>query len=272
MPVMMPPVRKLMRLGHAFEKSYDGLTTLAATLVVSVASASATSMMIRAIGLSSLPVRVDRVPDRIAEHDHGGRRGDDADEREQGHGGRQAQRLTDGLVTLAAAEPGEVGHVEGQGGPERDHAHERDREDRPEVRAPAEGAGLLEDRAEAAGLDDHPDHEGQEDDDQERGGPALEPLDRLHAPQDDDHVEGPEDREAEPRGPRLGGRVTDAERDRRRVGPPGGVAVSAGAAHRRRRTAPCRRSRSGCRTSRRPRRRASGPAGWRHRCRTTRAR
>ncbi len=56
MPVMMPPVRKLMRFGHAFEKSYDGLTTLAATLVVSVASASAASMMIRANGLSSLPV------------------------------------------------------------------------------------------------------------------------------------------------------------------------------------------------------------------------
>ena len=40
MPVMMPPVRKLIRLGQAFEKSYDGLTTLAATFVVSVASSA----------------------------------------------------------------------------------------------------------------------------------------------------------------------------------------------------------------------------------------
>ncbi len=57
MPVMMPPVRKEIRRGQAFEKSYDGLTTLAATLVVSVASARAASMMTRAIGLFSLPVR-----------------------------------------------------------------------------------------------------------------------------------------------------------------------------------------------------------------------
>ena len=40
MPVMMPPVRNEIRFGQALEKSYDGLTTLAATLVVRVASSS----------------------------------------------------------------------------------------------------------------------------------------------------------------------------------------------------------------------------------------
>ncbi len=64
MPVMMPPVRKLMRFGQRFEKSYDGLTTFAATLVVSVARARAASMMISRIGFSSMPVSCDRIPDR----------------------------------------------------------------------------------------------------------------------------------------------------------------------------------------------------------------
>ena len=44
-PVMSPPVRKEMRLGRKFEKSFDGETTFAATFVFSVATSSATSAM-----------------------------------------------------------------------------------------------------------------------------------------------------------------------------------------------------------------------------------
>src|SRR6516164_5869009 len=42
-PVMSPPVRKQIRLGRKLEKSLEGDTTLAATLVFSVASSRATS-------------------------------------------------------------------------------------------------------------------------------------------------------------------------------------------------------------------------------------
>ena len=55
-PVIRPPVRKLILLGQAFEKSYDGLTTFAATLVGQrrerQRQATVTS---RRSGLSSLP-------------------------------------------------------------------------------------------------------------------------------------------------------------------------------------------------------------------------
>ncbi len=44
-PVMMPPVRKEIRRGFRLEKSFDGETTFAATLVFSVAISSATSAM-----------------------------------------------------------------------------------------------------------------------------------------------------------------------------------------------------------------------------------
>ena len=40
-PVIRPPVRKEMRLGHRWAKSLAGLTTLAAMLVASVARHSA---------------------------------------------------------------------------------------------------------------------------------------------------------------------------------------------------------------------------------------
>jgi hypothetical protein len=56
-PVIRPPVRKLMRLGQAFEKSYDGLTMLAATFADSVAIARVNSARITTIGLLKLPVR-----------------------------------------------------------------------------------------------------------------------------------------------------------------------------------------------------------------------
>src|SRR5438874_10356368 len=54
-PVIRPPVRKLISLGRAFEKSYDGLTMLAATLTDRVATASVKSAKTTTSGLSNWP-------------------------------------------------------------------------------------------------------------------------------------------------------------------------------------------------------------------------
>ena len=104
---MTPPVLKLMRFGHAFEKSYDGLTTLAATFVVSVAIVERERG--RAPAAAGCPscrrVVTDPRWDRL-EDEGGRRRGEHADQREEGHGGRQAERLAVGLVTLAPRRTG----------------------------------------------------------------------------------------------------------------------------------------------------------------------
>src|SRR5207244_13348854 len=57
-PVIKPPVRKLISLGRALEKSYEGLTMLAATLTDRVATASVKSAKITTRGLSNFPGRV----------------------------------------------------------------------------------------------------------------------------------------------------------------------------------------------------------------------
>src|SRR2546430_1504801 len=54
-PVIRPPVRKLISLGRAFEKSYEGLTMLAATLTDRVATASVKSAKTTTRGLSNWP-------------------------------------------------------------------------------------------------------------------------------------------------------------------------------------------------------------------------
>src|SRR4029077_13043867 len=53
MPVISPPVRKLISFGITFEKSYEGLTMLAATLTDRVATASVKSAKITTSGLSN---------------------------------------------------------------------------------------------------------------------------------------------------------------------------------------------------------------------------
>ena len=54
-PVMRPPVRKEMSRGLRFEKSLEGDTTLAATLVLSVATSKATSAIKATTGWLNLP-------------------------------------------------------------------------------------------------------------------------------------------------------------------------------------------------------------------------
>src|SRR5438874_11141417 len=54
-PVISPPVRKLISFGRRFEKSYEGLTMLAATFTDSVATASVKSAKITTSGLLNWP-------------------------------------------------------------------------------------------------------------------------------------------------------------------------------------------------------------------------
>ena len=51
MPVIRPPVRKLIRRGQRWEKSLAGLTTLAARLVASVATQSESIAITSTTGL-----------------------------------------------------------------------------------------------------------------------------------------------------------------------------------------------------------------------------
>src|SRR5208282_2536822 len=57
-PVMKPPVRKEMRLGRKLEKSLEGDTTFAATLVLSVATSKATNAIRATIGWLKRPSRI----------------------------------------------------------------------------------------------------------------------------------------------------------------------------------------------------------------------
>src|ERR1700687_2346617 len=57
-PVINPPVRKEIKLGRRLEKSLEGETTFAATLVFRVASSSATSAMNAMAGWLNRPNRI----------------------------------------------------------------------------------------------------------------------------------------------------------------------------------------------------------------------
>ena len=98
---------------------------------------------------------------------------------------------------LGGREPGEVAEVEQQGGEVRDdeaddHEEFLDRTGHRQLGA-AEVHGQV-----AAGLDQYPD--GQGDHDAPDGGPGqvLEPPDRLHAPPDQQQLQGPDHQEADP--------------------------------------------------------------------------
>ena len=90
---MKPPMRNEIRRGQRWAKSLAGLTTLAAMFVASVAMQSDEHRHDEHDRVRELAEHDDRVPDRLAV-DHGRRAGDgDADEREQRHRRRQAERL-----------------------------------------------------------------------------------------------------------------------------------------------------------------------------------
>src|SRR5580700_1319538 len=56
-PVIRPPVRNEISRGLRFEKSFDGETTFAATLVFNVATSRAINAMVATIGWLNLPSR-----------------------------------------------------------------------------------------------------------------------------------------------------------------------------------------------------------------------
>src|SRR5215469_3528219 len=57
-PVINPPVRNEIKLGRKLEKSFEGETTFAATLVFNVATSSATSATIAASGLLNFAIKI----------------------------------------------------------------------------------------------------------------------------------------------------------------------------------------------------------------------
>ena len=95
----------------------------------------------------------------------------------------------------------------------------------------------------------------------ERRRPVLEAAQRLHAPVDDGDLERPEERRS----------TATASTGSRRSAPAFAPAAADELAERGRRS-PGRRSRSGCRTSRRPRPPGSAPGGWRRAARRRRGR
>ncbi len=63
---MSPPVRNEIRRGQRWEKSFAGLTTLAAMFVARVARQSETIATVRTQGFRKCGEHIDRVPDRLA--------------------------------------------------------------------------------------------------------------------------------------------------------------------------------------------------------------
>ena len=138
MPVISPPVLKLMKRGNALAKSLAGETTLAAMLTASVATTDREHRDGDDHRRAELADELDRIPDRLAVDDRGGARDQHPHRRKQRHRRRQRDHLADDLLALAAPEAREVGHVERERRPEADHGRERRHEDRPEL---AERAG-----------------------------------------------------------------------------------------------------------------------------------
>ena len=184
-PVIRPPVRKEIRRGLRLEKSLEGETTLAATLVLRVAMSSATSAMEATTRLIEVAEQHDGVPDGLAE-EHGGGGGDgDADEGVERHGGGQSEGLAPHLRLLRFGVAGEIGDVERDGGPEADHAGEGRDEEAEEFGGAVELAGRAEYGAEAAGLAGDPPEEQESDAEHERRADAFEEFDGLDAAPDD---------------------------------------------------------------------------------------
>ena len=103
MPVMMPPVRKLIRRGARLAKSFAGETTLAAMLVESVAMASVISARTESTGLSKRCMSCTGSQIAFPKTIDGRARHRDADEGVEGHGERQPERLADDLVALRSS-------------------------------------------------------------------------------------------------------------------------------------------------------------------------
>ena len=151
MPVMSPPVLKLMNLGNALAKSFAGETTFAAMLTAMRRDDDGEHRDGDDDRRAELADELHGIPDRLAVDDR--RRAGDhhAHRRKHRHRRRQRDDLADDLFALAAAEAREVRHVERQRRPETDHRGQRRHEHRPEFAEGLELPRLREQRPEAVG-------------------------------------------------------------------------------------------------------------------------
>ena len=90
---IMPPIRQLIFCGLTLEKSNAGEMKLATMLMPMVAMTKVRPPSRMANGGVDPAHGLDRVGDQLAEHRHGGRGGDDGQEREEQEVDRQAQKL-----------------------------------------------------------------------------------------------------------------------------------------------------------------------------------
>ncbi len=137
---------------------------------------------------------------QVGVDDEGGRRDGHADEREQAHRRRQAQRLAERLVALRVGVAAEVGDVQRQRRPEADVGRQGREEEGPELArlrpAGRELRGLRQHRPEAAGPPVGPGQQRQAQHDQQRRLDVQQDADRLDALVDHQHVDRPEGQEA----------------------------------------------------------------------------
>ena len=146
-----------------------------------------------------------RIPDRLPVEDQGGAGDGNADESEERHGGEQARRLPEHLVSLAVGVAGEVRNVEREGSP-KSHHRGQPGDEQGEHKIPErallglrldQGIRLRQDGADAPHLPGCPEEQRQAHDDQERRSGGLHPLDAVGAGPDEIHVDDPEKQEAE---------------------------------------------------------------------------
>ncbi len=137
----------------------------------------------------------DGIPDGFAKDDDRCGSHDDADETEEGHGGRQAEQLTCRLLLLRTAITGEVRNVEREGCPESDHGGELGDEHGPELAGSLKLRFLSEKITDVVDFEECPAEEGQPHEKKEGGGPVFQPFDGVDAHDHDGEVEKPEGEE-----------------------------------------------------------------------------
>src|SRR6266581_5102947 len=107
--------------------------------------------------------------------------------------------LADDLITLAACIPRKVGNVQRDSGPETDDAGER-RDEKTEKFAEGLKFGRRgEHRAEAPGFAARPEEKSESNQEQKRGGDALQEANGFNAAKNHQYVEEPEQNEADSR-------------------------------------------------------------------------
>src|SRR6266704_1470136 len=150
-------------------------------------------------GIAEARKNRDGIPKRLAKDDHGGGSDGDADEGVESHRGGEAKGLADDLITLAACIPREIGNVQRDGGPETDDAGERRDEKTEKFAESLKFRGRGEHGAEAPGFAARPEEKSESNQEQKRGGDALQEANGFNAAKNHEHVQKPEKDEADRR-------------------------------------------------------------------------